>query len=92
MDPSKAFDLGLQLLGAVGLWYGLRMLAKKNRVGAWLCLVAEVLWIVWGLRHGGWFLVAMSVALSADNILILRTWGAEAKTVRREGLGSWKDG
>lgn len=44
--------------------------ANKSRrnAGFWLFLVSNVLWVVWGVHHGGPALVALQICLAIMNI------------------------
>lgn len=48
------------LIGALHPW--------KRRVGFWLFLLSNVLWVVWGWHTSAWALIALQVCLAAMNI------------------------
>lgn len=42
--------------------------ARRRRLGFWLFLLSNVLWVAWGLHAGAWGLIALQVCLAAMNI------------------------
>ncbi len=41
---------------------------SNRRVGFWLFLASNVLWVAWGWHAGAWALIVLQVALAALNI------------------------
>ena len=52
--------------------------ASKRRVGFWLFLASNVLWIAWGWIASAWALLVLQLALAALNIRGARKQAAAA--------------
>lgn len=47
--------------------------AGRRKLGFWVFLASNVLWVAWGLQEGGaWALIALQVALAVLNVRGLR--------------------
>lgn len=66
-------------LGAVLLWYGIRLIGKKQLKGFYFALAGEALWILWGVFDGAWELVAMSLVFSWEYFGAVRNWKKDEK-------------
>lgn len=64
----------LSWVGCALLLYGLKLIGDKKRVGFWVALAGEALWIVWGIIGGAWALVAMSVVISVMYVRAIWAW------------------
>ncbi|HUR88281.1 MAG TPA: hypothetical protein VMZ74_04270 [Ramlibacter sp.] len=42
--------------------------AGRRKVGFWVFLASNVLWVAWGLHDNAWALIALQVVLAAMNI------------------------
>ena len=60
--------------GCVLLLIGLKLIGDKNIKGFHIALIAESLWIVWGVLTGTWALVVMSLAISAMYARSIYQW------------------
>lgn len=49
-------------------WFVAATHARRRRIGFWLYLVSNVLWVVWGLHTHAYALILLQVALAAMNI------------------------
>ena len=49
-------------------WFVASEVKSRRRVGFWLFLASNVLWIVWGVHASAYALIALQVALAAMNI------------------------
>lgn len=49
-------------------WFVASRQAGRRKVGFWLFLVSNVLWIVWGLHDQAYALITLQVALAVMNI------------------------
>lgn len=59
----------------VVLLLGLKLIGDKRLSGFYVALVAEVMWIVWGLLTHANALVVMSIAITVMYIRGIRAWG-----------------
>ncbi len=41
---------------------------RRRKIGFYVFLVSNVLWVVWGTHDGAWALITLQVALAAMNI------------------------
>ena len=56
------------LVTITAAWFVASTQRRRRRVGFWLYLVSNVLWIAWGLHTRAYALVVLQVALMAMNI------------------------
>lgn len=49
-------------------WLVASTTARRRKVGFWVFLTSNVLWVAWGVHDGAWALVALQVALATLNI------------------------
>jgi hypothetical protein len=42
--------------------------AGRRKLGFWVFLASNVLWVLWGWHDGAWALIALQVALAALNV------------------------
>ncbi len=49
-------------------WLVASEIKSRRRVGFWLFLASNVLWIVWGVHASAYALIALQVALAGMNI------------------------
>jgi hypothetical protein len=62
--------------GCALLLIGLKLIGDKRASGFWVALVAEAMWIAWGVTTGAWALVAMSAVIMAMYVRALVLWKA----------------
>lgn len=73
--------------GCALLLVGLKLIGDKKKFGFYVALVAEVMWIIWGLLTGSYALVAMSAAITVMYIRAISQWGkAEQLTTNEEEI------
>jgi hypothetical protein len=49
-------------------WFVASRSAGRRKVGFWLFLASNVLWLVWGIHTRAWALVVLQLCLAAMNI------------------------
>lgn len=75
----------LSWCGCLLLLFGLKLIGDKKKVGFYVALIAEAMWIVWGALTGSYALVVMSVAITLMYMRAILEWGkAEAKLDNKE--------
>jgi hypothetical protein len=42
--------------------------AGRRKIGFWVFLASNVLWVLWGVHDDAWALIALQVALAAMNV------------------------
>jgi hypothetical protein len=42
--------------------------AGRRKIGFWVFLASNVLWVAWGLHDGAWALIALQVVLALMNV------------------------
>lgn len=67
------------VLTIVAAWYVASSKAGRRRVGFWLYLAGNVLWIAWGVHTHAYALILLQFCLAALNIR------GERKAVKTEG-------
>jgi len=67
----------LSWAGCIFLLYGLKLIGDKKRLGFYIALWAEFLWIVWGLITHAHALVAMSVVITLMYVRAIWLWGKD---------------
>jgi hypothetical protein len=63
--------------GCLLLLLGLKWIGDKKRIGFYVAMVAELMWIVWGLLTHSYALVAMSVAIMAMYVRAVLSWSKD---------------
>jgi len=56
------------LITITAAWFVASTQPRRRRIGFWLYLVSNVLWVVWGLHTRAYALIVLQVALAAMNI------------------------
>lgn len=56
------------LITIIAAWFVASTQRRRRRIGFWLYLVSNVLWVVWGLHTSAYALVLLQGALAAMNI------------------------
>lgn len=63
--------------GCALLLIGLKLIGDKMKIGFYVALVAEAMWIIWGVLTGSYALVAMSAAITVMYVRAIRQWGKD---------------
>jgi hypothetical protein len=61
--------------GCALLLVALQLIGDKRKVGFYVALVAEAMWIAWGAITGSFALVVMSIAIMIMYVRAIRAWG-----------------
>jgi hypothetical protein len=56
------------LITIIAAWFVASTQRRRRRMGFWLYLVSNVLWIVWGLHTNAYALIVLQICLAAMNI------------------------
>ena len=56
------------LITITAAWFVASTQRRRRRIGFWLYLASNVLWVVWGLHTHAYALIVLQVALAAMNI------------------------
>jgi hypothetical protein len=56
------------LITVIAAWFVASNQRARRRIGFWLYLVSNVLWVVWGLHTNAYALIALQACLAAMNI------------------------
>ena len=57
--------MGASLLAA---WLVASTAAKRRKMGFWVFLASNAMWIAWGWQDSAWALVALNACLAATNV------------------------
>ena len=56
------------LITIIAAWFVASTQRRRRRIGFWLYLVSNVLWVVWGLHTNAYALIVLQICLAAMNI------------------------
>jgi len=56
------------LITITAAWFVASTQSRRRRIGFWLYLVSNVLWVVWGVHTHAYALIMLQIALAAMNI------------------------
>lgn len=56
------------LITVIAAWFVASTQRRRRRIGFWLYLVSNVLWVVWGLHSAAYALILLQVCLAVMNI------------------------
>lgn len=65
--------------GCLLLLLGLKLIGDQKKVGFYVAMVAEVMWILWGCLTHSWALVGMSTAIMIMYVRAIWQWGQNEK-------------
>jgi hypothetical protein len=72
MDISAEWVAWLQwpamVASVLAAWLVASTHAHRRKIGFWVFLASNVLWVVWGLHDDAWALIALQVILAAMNV------------------------
>jgi hypothetical protein len=72
MDLSAEWLTWLQwpamVASVLAAWLVASTHAGRRKVGFWVFLASNVLWVAWGLNDGAWALIALQLVLAAMNV------------------------
>jgi hypothetical protein len=61
--------------GCLLLLVGLKLIGDKKKNGFYVAMIAEAMWIAWGLLTGSYALVVMSLAIMVMYVRAVWSWG-----------------
>ena len=56
------------LITVTAAWFVASTQGRRRRIGFWLYLVSNVLWVVWGVHTHAYALIVLQIALAVMNI------------------------
>jgi hypothetical protein len=56
------------LITVIAAWFVASTQPRRRRMGFWLYLVSNVLWVMWGLHTNAYALILLQVCLASMNI------------------------
>jgi len=56
------------LITIIAAWFVASTQRRRRRIGFWLYLVSNVLWVVWGLHTDAYALILLQLCLAVMNI------------------------
>jgi hypothetical protein len=65
--------------GCLLLLLGLKLIGDQKKVGFYVAMVAEVMWIVWGILTHSWALVGISTAIMGMYVRAIVQWNQKEK-------------
>lgn len=65
--------------GCILLLLGLKWIGDKKKTGFYVAMVAEAMWIAWGLLTHSYALVVMSLAIMAMYVRAVWSWGKDER-------------
>lgn len=68
MDYFDLLQWPAMLVTVTAAWLVASQKTGKRKVGFWVFLLSNLLWVIWGLHDGAYALITLQVALAALNI------------------------
>ncbi|MET0659532.1 MAG: hypothetical protein ABW110_15400 [Steroidobacteraceae bacterium] len=68
MDYFDLLQWPAMVVTVIAAWLVASQSPGRRKVGFWVFLFSNVLWVVWGLHDGAHALITLQVALAAMNI------------------------
>lgn len=68
MDAHGLLQWPAMVVTVVASWFVASERERRRRLGFWLFLVSNAMWVVWGIGAGAAALVVLQFALAAMNI------------------------
>jgi hypothetical protein len=68
MDTLDLVQWPAMIVTVVASWYVASMQRQRRKVGFWLFLLSNVLWVVWGIHARAYALIALQVCLAVMNV------------------------
>jgi hypothetical protein len=56
------------LASILGAWWVASKSARRRKIGFWIFLLSNVLWVAWGIHTQAYALIALQIALCVTNI------------------------
>ena len=84
MDWHDALQWPAMAVTVAATWLVGSRAAGRRKVGFWVFLISNAMWVGWGFHTGAWALVVLQFALAALNVRGM----AEARKARRAGTSA----
>jgi hypothetical protein len=68
MDTLDLVQWPAMIITVAASWYVAATNRHRRRVGFWLFLVSNVLWVVWGIHARAYALIALQACLAVLNV------------------------
>lgn len=68
MELIDSVQWGAFVASVVAAWLVASARAGRRKLGFWVFLLSNLLWVAWGVHAQAWALVALQVCLAAMNI------------------------
>jgi hypothetical protein len=68
MDTLDLVQWPAMIVTAVASWYVASMKRQRRKVGFWLFLLSNVLWVIWGIHARAYALIALQACLAVMNV------------------------
>ena len=68
MDTLDLVQWPAMIVTVVASWYVASMKRQRRKVGFWLFLLSNVLWVIWGIHARAYALIALQVCLAVMNV------------------------
>jgi hypothetical protein len=68
MDTLDLVQWPAMIVTVVASWYVASMKRQRRKVGFWLFLLSNVLWVVWGIHARAYALIALQACLAVMNV------------------------
>jgi hypothetical protein len=68
MDTLDLVQWPAMIVTVVAAWYVASMKRQRRKVGFWLFLLSNVLWVIWGIHARAYALIALQACLAVMNV------------------------
>ena len=68
MDTLDLVQWPAMIVTVVASWYVASMKRQRRKVGFWLFLLSNVLWVIWGIHARAYGLIALQACLAVMNV------------------------
>jgi hypothetical protein len=68
MDTLDLAQWPAMIVTVVAAWYVASMKRQRRKVGFWLFLLSNVLWVIWGIHARAYALIALQACLAVMNV------------------------
>jgi hypothetical protein len=68
MDTLDLVQWPAMIVTVVAAWYVASMKRQRRKVGFWLFLFSNVLWVIWGIHARAYALIALQACLAVMNV------------------------
>jgi hypothetical protein len=68
MDTLDLVQWPAMIVTVVASWYVASMKRQRRKVGFWLFLLSDVLWVIWGIHARAYALITLQACLAVMNV------------------------